>query len=214
MRGNKYGRRGCGSRVIAARINSELLNSPSDRKLSSSTISDAVKRGHVGVSPPRWGREKLIPEVMTKGLAVHATMLQVSGNGEASKGKLKAAADALTTGTKWEGKFDTDYVLRAARKRHPELLNPAGARNTDDRRMEWLTFKTINEWTDRMKSFLVGIGMLSAEPGYISRYPCLLDISIFPNSQKCCVLFLQLHRWGVFRGVANSPRRCQLVHYN
>ena len=115
MRGNKYGRRGCGSQVIAARINSELLNSPSDQKLSSSTISNAVKRGHVGVSPPRWGREKLIPEVMTKGLAVHATMLQVSGNGEASKGKLKATADALTTGTKWEGKFDTDYVLRAAR---------------------------------------------------------------------------------------------------
>ena len=88
-------------------------------------------------------------------------MLQVSGNGEASKGKLKAAADALTTGTKWEGKFDTDYVLRAARKRHPELLHPAGARNTNDHRMEWLTFKTINEWTDRMKSFLVGIGILS-----------------------------------------------------
>ena len=43
----------------------------------------------------------MIPEALTKGLAVHAAMLQVSGNGEASKAKLKAATDALKTGTKW-----------------------------------------------------------------------------------------------------------------
>ena len=149
---------------IAARINSELLNSPSDRKLSGSTLHDAVKRGDVGVSPPRWGKEKTIPEAVTKGLAVHAAMLQVSGNGEASRAKLKVAVDALTTGTKWEGTFDTEYALRAARRRHPELLNPVGAKNTDDRRMDWLTFKTITEWTDHMKSFPVGIGMLSDTP--------------------------------------------------
>ena len=211
---NKRGKRGCGSKAIALRINSEILTSPSDRKLSGSTLHDAVKRGDVGVSPPRWGREKMIPEAVTKGLAVHAAMLQVSGNGEASKAKLKAATDALKTGEKWEGLFDTEYALKAARRRHPELLNPAGAKNTDDRRMDWLTFKMINEWTDRMKSFLIGIEMLLDSPGYISKYPCLLDSSLFITLTYLYAFCFRIPRRGVLRGVAHTPGRRELVHDN
>ena len=168
LRGQKAGKRGFGARSVAAKYNLEILNSPEDKKLRHFTIIQAVGRGEVGLSPPKMGRTPKIPEVFTKALAVHATMLQVSGDGEASQAKMLAACNSLTVGTDWEGKFSSQYAWRATRTRHPEYLMPVGAKNTDDRRMDWLSFQSINSWTDAVKKHLIEIGMLSDQSGYIS----------------------------------------------
>ena len=51
---------------------------------------------------------------------------------------------------------------------HPEIFNPVMAKNDDDRRIEWLTFKNINNWTDAVKGELAHIGMVKNEAWIIS----------------------------------------------
>ena len=161
---------GYGARAVAKKFNATMLNSPGDRQLTHDCLSKAVKDGLAGKSPPKRGRPLKIPVAVTQAMAVHGTMRQVSGDGEASKQFLKATSEALVSGTEHEGTFNHEYAVRASRRRHPELLLPARAKNNEDRRVDWLTFKNINQWTDGVKKFLVGIGMLKDEPGYIREY--------------------------------------------
>ncbi len=158
---------GHGARAVAKKFNQEMLNSPGDDKLTHESIRKAVSLGRAGKSPPKMGRPQKIPTAVTYGLAVHSTMMQVSGLGEASKKKLMTASEALALDTPLEGTYNHEYAVRAARMRHPELLMPVSAKNNEDRRVDWLTFKNINTWTDGVKKFLVEIGMLKDEPGYI-----------------------------------------------
>ena len=52
-------------------------------------------------------------------------MNQASGADEATSGMLKKAVVAATVGTEHEGKFNADYVVTSARRRHPEVFAPA-----------------------------------------------------------------------------------------
>ena len=96
--------------------------------------------------------------------------MQVSGESEASGPKMTATIIALVHKTKWEGKFDPDYAWRKTRIAHPEILNPVQAKNHEDRRVDWLSYKNINDWTDGAKKYLIELGMLKAEPGIICEY--------------------------------------------
>ncbi len=80
-------------------INSELLSSPGDKKLTKSTIHDAIGRGLFGVSPLKNGRPQIVPPQVTHGVACHAVMMQSSGEGEASSLK------TLKTGMKRQRNF-------------------------------------------------------------------------------------------------------------
>ncbi len=53
---------------------------------------------------------------------------------------------------------------------HPEIMNPVKAKNHEDRRVDWLTYKNIMEWNARAKKFLIDIGMAVDEPGIIRSY--------------------------------------------
>jgi len=94
-------------------------------------------------------------------------MLQTSGEGEASGAGMKCLTEGLVAGTKWENEFSTDYVWRKTRRDHPEILIPVYAKNNEDRRVEWLSYKNIIDWTARAKQFLISIGMAKDEPGMI-----------------------------------------------
>ena len=52
LNGSNAGKKGYGPRLIADRWNAEVLNLPSDHKLSKSTIADAINAGQVGAPPP------------------------------------------------------------------------------------------------------------------------------------------------------------------
>ncbi len=67
-------------------------------------------------------------------------MMQVSGLGEASKKKLMAASEALSSNMAMEGAYNHEYTVRATRKRHPDLLMPVSAKNNEDRRVDRLTY--------------------------------------------------------------------------
>ena len=54
----------------------------------------------------------MISLVLTRAIVAHATMMQVSGEAEASGPKMTAAIIALTHDTKWEGQFNPDYAWR------------------------------------------------------------------------------------------------------
>ena len=165
-----YGKRGYGIRSVVQEINTTMLSSPNDKQLSKSAIKDAISRGSFGISPVRRGRPSIVPHQLTYALATHSTMMQVSGEGEASAMKMKSVAAALTSGTDHENEVDLDYLWRKTRLEHPEIIYPVTAKNHEDRQVDWLTYKNIIEWNSCAKKFLVDIGMAEDRPGVIRVY--------------------------------------------
>ena len=168
----KTGSRGCGTRAVAERWNETVLSSPGDHKIKKTSLYLAVKHGNFGVSPPKRGRPRKVPKVATDALAAHATMLQIAGEGEATKDKMTLAAQGLIGNTEWDGNIKPDYMWWRTYTDNPALMLPVMAKDNDDRRVDWLTFSNINSWTDAAKAELISIGLVKDEPGYISE--CVL----------------------------------------
>ena len=169
--GPNAGKHGFGVSHIVAKWNSKVLSSPNDRQLSKSSVSKAVMLGNSGKSPPKIGRPRTIPIQLTKSIAEHITVRQISGKGEASRQNIVATTTALVHGTKWQGKLNPEMMWRKTRQDHPGIINPVNAKDNDDRRVDWLNFNTVNEWTDAVKTFLIDIGMVKDEPGIIREFP-------------------------------------------
>ena len=87
-----------------------MLSSPNDKKHKTRTLLTAVQEGKVGVYPKKKGRPRKIPARFTKACAIHATMMQVSGEAKASGAKMNAIIQALAHGTKWECQLNAEYV--------------------------------------------------------------------------------------------------------
>ena len=163
------GKHGTGVRSVVDRINSNMLSSPNDKKLSVSTVHRAVQRGEFGVSPQKMGRPSTLPNELTQGLACHSVMMQLSGEGEMSSLKMRTLATAITMGTPHERKHTAAHIWKKTRLRHPEYIKPAQAVENEDRRVDWLTYKNIIDWNARAKKFLVDVGMGKDEPGVIRK---------------------------------------------
>ena len=86
---NLRGKRGYGIISVVKKINSTLLSSPNDRRLTPTTVYEAMEGNCIGVSPHKRGRPSIIPDSLHTALATHSSMLQVSGEGEASSSKIK-----------------------------------------------------------------------------------------------------------------------------
>jgi hypothetical protein len=56
--------------------------------------------GQSGISPKKMGQPFKIPDVLKKRAALHTVLLQINGESEALKSKLRARNDALVTKTK------------------------------------------------------------------------------------------------------------------
>ena len=162
--------KGTGLRSIAEKYNLQLLDHPDDRELKPATLGDYIKVGVIGVLPPKRGRRRAIPNPVTDQLARETAMMQASGEGEATTAKLCRVLAAATTGTEHAGKFNSKYVVERARRDNPHIFQPRKAINDDDRRVEWMTFKNINDWTDAAKQVLIDLEMVKDEPGLMSAY--------------------------------------------
>jgi hypothetical protein len=62
--------------------------------------------------------------MLTTSLAAHATMMQVSGEGEANRQNMVLAAKVLMIGTEWEKKIFPDYLWCKVQEDHPAILTP------------------------------------------------------------------------------------------
>ena len=162
-------KKGFGAGAVAAKYNQQLT-SPGDKQVGRTALMTAVAQGRVGVSPQTRGRPPILPKQLSLAIATHATMMQVSGEAEASGSKMKATIQALAMDTEWENKVDPEYVWRKTRTLHPDILNPVQAKNHEDRQADWLTYANINLWTDGAKDYLIKLGMLKDEPGEICKF--------------------------------------------
>ncbi len=132
------------------------------------TVYEAIEASCIGVSPHKHGRPSIIPDSLHTALATHSSMLQISGEGEASSGKMKTLTAGLIAGTEWENKFNIEYCLRRTCVKNPAIiLNPVKAKNNEDRCVDWLTYTNIISWTARAKDFLVSIKVAKDEPGEV-----------------------------------------------
>ncbi len=80
---------------------------------------------------------------------------------------MKTLTAGLVMGTEWENKFNIDYCWRHTRAKNPAILNLVKAKNNKECHVKWLTYKSIMDWTDHAKDFLVSIKMAKDEPGEI-----------------------------------------------
>lgn len=108
-----------------------------------------------------------MPDELDRSLACHSTMMQISGEGEASRPKLMATLQALVAGTPWEDAFTLDWAYRTIMTKHPKITNPVKAKNHEDRRVDWLSYGNIIQWNKEAKKYLVAIGMAKGKPGFI-----------------------------------------------
>ena len=106
---------------------------------------------------------------LTTQVALQAAMSQAAGAGKATSRMLKNSIVAATVGTEHEGKFNADYVVTSARRRHPEVFAPVKAITNEDTRVEWLTAGNLNGWTDLVKKELIDIGVVLDKPGHINK---------------------------------------------
>ena len=66
-------------------------------------------------------------------------MMQAADHREAATQQLCSTLHAVTTGTKHEGTFNKNYVVGHVTRDHLEMFNSVGAKNDEDRHVEWLT---------------------------------------------------------------------------
>jgi hypothetical protein len=199
------GKRGYGEQAIAEKVNTSMLSSPNDHKLSATSLQRAIESKRAGQSPSKLGRPERIPFQLVAALAKQSAMMQVASEGEASGKKIKALTEGLVTGTKWESAFSTEYCWRRTRSQYPEILNPVRAKINEDRRVEWLTYKNIIDWTAAAKKFLIAIGMAKDEPGIIRGYLALYSIE---QQQLILVVFRYIsftRRRGAIRYISDPP---------
>ncbi len=200
------GRRGHGAPSISKTFNKIMLSSLNDCKIKPTTLYEAVASNQVGLLPATRGRPEKIPSKLCAALATQSAMMQLSSEGEASSVNMKALTEGLVAKTKRQGVFNSKYCWRKTQKNHPEILNPVKAKVNKDRRVEWLTYKNIMDWTARAKEFLISIGMAKDEPGII--HECLLCISndTFRHSPFLSILSsLCNFRRGAIRYLADPP---------
>ena len=137
--------KGTGLRPISEKYNVTMLNLPDDREIKPTTLRDYIKEGIIGVSPPKRGRRRAIPNPVTDQLARETAMMQASGEGEATTAKLCRVLDAATTGTEHAGKFNSKYVVKRAKRYHPHIFQPRKAISDDDRQVEWMTVSNVDK---------------------------------------------------------------------
>ncbi|MBV5280331.1 MAG: hypothetical protein J0651_03500, partial [Actinobacteria bacterium] len=97
---------------------------------------------------------------------------------------------------------------------HSDILNLVRAKINEDRRVEWLTYKNINDWTAAAKKFLIAIRMAKDEPGIIREYLALYSIE---QQQLILVVFCYIsftRRRGAIRYISDPPWRSQLIRHN
>jgi hypothetical protein len=208
------GKRGYGAQAIAEKVNTSILSSPNNQQVSYTLLQRAIESKWAGQSPSKLGWPERIPFELVAALAKQSAMMQVASEGEASGKKIKALTEGLVTGTKWESVFSTtEYCWKRTRSQHPEILNPVRAKINEDRRVEWLTYKNINDWTAAAKKFLIAIGMAKDEPGIICEYLALYSTE---QQQLLLVVFCYIsftRRRGAIRYISDPPRQSQLVRH-
>ena len=91
---------------------------------------------------------------------MHTVMMQVSGEGETKGNRMIQLISGLGSGTKWEGNIDPSWVRCKSRFNNPVILNPFNSKDNEVRRVDWLTFKNITDWTDETKHILIQMSMV------------------------------------------------------
>ena len=94
--------------------------------------------------------------------------MQVAGQGEEKIKSMFNTATTLIVGTKWSGKINTDNAYRKARTKYPEILQPIKVKDSEDRQMNWMSYKNINDWKYTAKYIYIDMNMIKDELVWIS----------------------------------------------
>ena len=162
------GKKGFGAQYVAKNCNASHITSPNDRDIYKDTLRVAVHRGGVGGETPKRGRPSIIPSEFTNTVSKQAIIMQVAGHGEAKLKVVVNTDNVLIFGTKWAGKINTNNMWSKECTKHPIKLQPLKVKDSEDRWVNWLSYKYINELKYLVKDLLIDMNMVKYKPGWIS----------------------------------------------
>ena len=120
--------------------------------------------------------------------------MQVAGQVEKESKATVNTANALIFGTKWTGKINTDNAWSKACTKYPEILQPRKLKDSEDGQVNWLPYKNINDWTDRVKDHLIDMNMVKYESGWISNtYFLVYFFTIYKFKISHCFLLQMMY---------------------
>ena len=140
------------------RLNSEY-NLDGKRRLTKSTVYQAIKDGLAGTSPKKKGPEPKITLPFLKTIATHSQVCQ-NGEGELRARDMCRLIGAATVGTAHEHEFKVQSVWRKVRSEFPEVLQAGTKISVEDARAQWTTYDNLDQWFDDVKKDLVATGLV------------------------------------------------------
>jgi hypothetical protein len=123
------------------------------KRLARSTVYQAAKDGHAGMSPKYRGPAAKIPKNFMKLVATHSEVNQV-GDGELKGKDFKRLIGASIVGTEHATRFKIESVWRKLRVEFPEALQASTRLMVEDARSQWTIFDNLNQcFNDVIKGF-------------------------------------------------------------
>ena len=98
------------------------------------------------VTKCKMGPPSTISETILRAVALHCSMCQVSGMGEAKPRELKGILSAAVRETKHEASFELESVYRKAISSQAETMQNSKRQQNEDIRSQWTTFEKISIW--------------------------------------------------------------------
>ena len=155
--------------AIARLFNAAL--DPAVKQLDSQKIRHHVAQGLAGLSPPKRGRPRDVPDVVVALVATHTSMKQLSGD-EQKPRRMKRSLLALVKDSPLESKLASANQQKKFFKRlrqHPAAGGGSALRAvpkvvTENRRWLWLTYDNVMRYLDGWRYFLLNEGFALDEP--------------------------------------------------
>ena len=130
------------------------------------------------------GPRPKISDTLVKAVSLHASMMQVSGTGEAKPRQLKGLINATTRGTVHEGTFSHDYLYTKVLSSNASTMEASSGRTQEDIRGQWTTYEKMHLWFETTKQDLLKLGLAVDKPVFNADKVMIEEVFI-PEDCKC-----------------------------
>ena len=162
------------------------------KRLTRSTVYQAVRDGRAGTSPQKKGPPPKIPASLLEVVVTHAQVCQV-GDGELKGRDLKRLIGASIVGTEHEAAFKVETVYRKVRNEYPHALQAANKISVDDARAQWTTHDNLNQWFDDVKKDLIATGLVDNEAVLDKEGQLVSEVCLKKDTQRRIINMDETH---------------------
>ena len=185
MRGKKMP--GCTSMQSICNLVNEKYLSANTRRITRTSLRRYSNNGHTTARPR--GPKPKVSDTLIKAVGLHASMMQVSGTGEAKPRQLKSLINATTKGTCHEGQFSQDYAYTKVLSKNATTMEASSGRTQEDIRGQWTTYEKMHLWFQTTKKDLLKLGLAIDKPVFDSNNNMIAEVYIADDCKARMINF-------------------------